>query len=229
MIRVLLVDQIRLLCNVIAAVLEDEPDMKVIGCATSMSEALRVASESDVVLVNIRMANGAALKLIRAIADAESPPKVLALGLAESKEQILQYVQAGAAGYVLKDDSVDELVERVRGAYAGQVQVSPRIAAALMSRIAEYAQLLDEVETGIGSTADLTPREQEILELIGQDLTNQQIADRLVIEVGTVKNHVHSILQKLNASSRHEAAGHWWLLCQRPSGHTKTRAWAVGS
>jgi two-component system nitrate/nitrite response regulator NarL len=205
MIRILLVDQIRLLCNVLAAVLEEKSDMKVVGCATSVSEALDAASESDVVLINTQMADGAALKLIRAIADAELPARVLALGLAESKEQILQYIQAGAAGYVLKDDSVDDLVERVRGAYAGKARVSPKIAAALMSRVAEYAQLLDEVETGFGDTADLTPREEEIMALIGQDLTNQQIADRLVIEVGTVKNHIHSILQKLNASSRHEA------------------------
>jgi DNA-binding NarL/FixJ family response regulator len=81
-----------------------------------------------------------------------------------------------------------------------------------MSRVAEYAQLLDQVETGVGEAADLTPREQEILELISQGLTNKQIAKRLVIEVGTVKNHVHSILQKLDASSRHEAAATWAIV-----------------
>jgi DNA-binding NarL/FixJ family response regulator len=212
MIQVLLVNQIRLLCNVLAAVLEDEPDMEVVGCATSVGEALELAPHSDVILVNTRMADGAAFRLIRAVADAELSTKVLALGLAESKEQVLQYVEAGAAGYVLRDDSVDDMLERIRGAYAGQVRVSPRIATALMSRVAEYAQLLDQVATGVGGADDLTPREQEILELIGQGLTNQQIADHLVIEVGTVKNHVHSILQKLDASSRHEAAAYLAVL-----------------
>ena len=208
-IRVLLVNQIRLLGNVLAAVLEDEPDMEVVGCATSVDEALGLAPKSDVILVNTRMSDGAAFKLIRAVTDAELPTKVLALGLAESKEQILYYVEAGAAGYVLKDHSVDDLLARIRAARAGRAPVSPKIAAALMSRVAEYAQLLDDVEAGVGEAADLTPREQEILELIGQGLTNQQIADRLVIEVGTVKNHVHNILQKLDASSRHEAAATW--------------------
>jgi DNA-binding NarL/FixJ family response regulator len=212
MIRVLLVNQIRLLSNVIAAVLEDEPDMEIVGCATSASEAMDLAPESDVILVNTRMSEGAALSLIRAVADAELPTKVLALGLAESKEQILQYVEAGAAGYVLKDDSVDDLLQRIRGAQAGQVRVSPKIAAALISRVTEYAQLLNQVEAGIGEADHLTPREQEILGLIGQGLTNQQIAEQLVIEVGTVKNHVHSILQKLDVSSRHEAAAHLALL-----------------
>ncbi len=212
MIRVLLVNEIRLLCNVIAAVLEDEPDMEVVGCATSVDQALELTSRSDVILVNSRMSDGATLKLIRAVTEAELPTKVLALGLAESKEQILPYVEAGAAGYVLKDDSVDDLLERIRGAHAGRAPVSPKIAAALMSRVAEYAQLLDEVETGVGEADDLTAREQEILELIGQGLTNQQIAERLVIEVGTVKNHVHSILQKLDASTRHEAAATWAVI-----------------
>lgn len=212
MIKVLLVNQIRLLCNVIAAVLEDEPDMEVVGCATSVGEALDLAPKSDVILVNTRMPDGAALEFIRSFVDAELPAKVVALGLAESKEQILQYVEAGAAGYVLKDDSVEDLVERIRGANAGRARVSPKIAAALMSRVSEYAQLLDQVEAGIGEVDDLTPREQEILGLIGQGLTNQQIAEKLVIEVGTVKNHVHSILQKLDASSRHEAAAYLAVL-----------------
>jgi DNA-binding NarL/FixJ family response regulator len=212
MIRVLLVNQIRLLCNVIAAVLEDEPDMEVVGCATSVGEAMDLAPKSDVILVNTQMSDGAALALIRAVADADSPAKVLALGLAESKEKILQYVEAGAAGYVLKDDSVEDLVERIRGANAGRVRVSPKIAAALMSRVTEYAQLLDQVEAGIGVADDLTPREEEILELIGEGLTNQEIAERLVVEVGTVKNHVHSILQKLDASSRYEAAAYLALI-----------------
>ena len=213
-IRVLLVNQIRLLGNVLAAVLEDEPDMEVVGCATSVDEALELAPKSDVILVNTRMSDGAALKLIRAITDIELPAKVLALGLAESKEQILHYVEAGAAGYVLKDDSVDDLLQRIRAAHAGRAPVSPKIAAALMSRVAEYAQLLDDVEAGIGEADDLTPREREILDLIGQGLTNQQIADLLVIEVGTVKNHVHSILQKLDASSRHEAAATWAIVSE---------------
>lgn len=213
-ISILLVNQIRLLGNVLAAVLEDEPDMEVIGCATSVSQALDLAPKSDVILVNTRMSDGTALELIREVTDADIPAKVLALGLAESKAQILQYVEAGVAGYVLKDDSVDDLLERIRNAHAGQVRVSPKIAAALMSRVTEYAQLLDQVEAGIGEVDDLTPREQEILDLIGQGLTNQQIAEQLVIEVGTAKNHVHNILQKLDASSRHEAAATWAIVSE---------------
>jgi DNA-binding NarL/FixJ family response regulator len=113
---------------------------------------------------------------------------------------------------VLKNDSVDELLSRIRAAQRGRALVSPKIAAALMSRVTELAQLFADIESGINEAVDLTPREHEILELIGQDLTNQEIADLLVIEVGTVKNHVHSILQKLDVSSREGAASYLALI-----------------
>jgi two-component system nitrate/nitrite response regulator NarL len=119
-----------------------------------------------------------------------------------------RYVEAGANGYVLKDNSVDELLTRIRVAYREKALVSPKIVAALMSRVTEWAQLFADIEAGISESADLTPREREILELIGQGLTNQEIADSLFIEVGTVKNHVHNILQKLDVSSRQDAAAY---------------------
>ena len=130
------------------------------------------------------------------------------MGLAESREEILRYVEAGAAGYILQDDSVDDLLAKVRTTHGGEAIISPEIAAALMSRVAELAQSPSKPEAGQADPAELTSREREILELIGEDLTNQEIAERLVVEVGTVKNHVHNILQKLNVSSRREAAAY---------------------
>ena len=82
----------------------------------------------------------------------------------------------------------------------------------MMDRLTEWAQLFSDVEAVIDQPADLTPREREILELIGEGKTNQEIADHLVIELGTVKNHVHSILQKLDVDSRHKAAAYLALI-----------------
>jgi two-component system nitrate/nitrite response regulator NarL len=212
MIRVLLVNQILLISNVMAAVLEDEPDIEVIGCAASIDTALPLVREADVVLVDTGLAGNGAIKATRAIAESGHPARVLVVGLAESEKEILRYVQAGAAGYVLKDDSAEDLVERVRSAYAQKALISPRIAAALMSRVAELANVAAEARIPTNGSSDLTPREREILELIGEGFTNQQIAERLVIEVGTVKNHVHSILQKLDASNRHDAAAYLAVL-----------------
>ena len=209
MIRVLIVNEIDLLCNVLTTVLEDEPDMDVIGFANTTDEVVKLARNADVVLVNTRPAGGIALELMRSIASAAVPAKIIALGLTDSPEQVVRFIQEGASGYVLEDHSVDELLERIREVHNGQVNMSPRIAAAVMARVTQYAQMLAYVEGGDGDPARLTSREREIVELIGQNLTNQQIAERLIIELGTVKNHVHNILHKLAASSRQEAAANW--------------------
>jgi two-component system NarL family response regulator len=210
-IRVLVVNQFPLMCDVIAAVLEDEPDIDVVGSATTVEDALRRASDCDVMLVSTRLPANAALEMTREVAESDLPAKVLILGLAESELEILRYVEAGAAGYVLQDDSVEELLSNIRAVHSGQAIVSPEIAGALVARVAELAQLFGDA-FAIDSSADLTPREREVLQLIGQGLTNREIADRLVIELGTVKNHVHSILDKLNVSSRRDAAAYLALM-----------------
>jgi DNA-binding NarL/FixJ family response regulator len=118
-------------------------------------------------------------------------------------------VEAGAAGYVLQEDSVEKLLQKIRAAYNGEALVSPRIAARLMARLAELANMHTTIGVYPSETmhrfAELTPLEREVLHLMSQGYSNQGIADRLIIECGTVKNHVHNILKKLEASNRQEA------------------------
>lgn len=209
-IRVLLVNEIPLMGNVIATALEDEPDIYIVGRVTTPQEALKIVQEGevDVVLVSTRLPDQGALKLTSAITEAAPSTKVLALGLTEDKKRVLRYVEAGVTGYILKDHTLNELINTVRAAQNGQVFVSPKIAAAMMERLSDLAQMFSDVENSVTDSAGLTPRELEVLEQIGNGLTNQQIAEHLVIELGTVKNHVHSILEKLNVSSRGEAAAY---------------------
>ena len=210
LINILLVNEIRLIGNIIIAALEDEPDINVVGCVTSPEEALKIVQEKevDVVLASTRLADQGALKLTSAITELEPATKVLALGLSEEKKRVLRYVEAGAAGYVLKDDSLDDLVSTVRAVQDGKMHVSPKIAAAMMERLSDLAQVFSDIDNSTADTAGLTSRESEVLKLIGDGLTNQEIAEKLVIEIGTVKNHVHNILEKLNVSSRGEAAAY---------------------
>jgi DNA-binding NarL/FixJ family response regulator len=214
MIHVLLVNEIRLMCNVITAALEDEPDIKVVGCATSVDEALEklAREEIDVVLISTRLPERGALHLTQTITDTQPSTNVLVLGVTDHKERVLQFVEAGAIGYVLKDDSIDDLIAAIQAAQQGKALVSPKIAGALMERVSELAGMFADLETGVIETAGLTPRELEVLELLGQNMTNEEIAETLVIEVGTVKNHVHSILNKLNVNSRQEAATYLALI-----------------
>lgn len=209
-ISLLLVNEIRLMGNVIVAALEDEPDISVVSCVTAYDEALQVIRERevDVALVSTRLPDNGGLRLTSAIAEISPDTKVLALGLTEEKKRVLRYVEAGASGYILKDDSLEDLIEIVRATQEGKVFVSPQIAAAMMERLSDLAQMFAGVENNLNDTTALTSREMEVLELISKGYTNQQIAQNLVIEVGTVKNHVHNILEKLNVSSRGEAAAY---------------------
>lgn len=210
MIDVLVVDQSRLIGSITATVLKDESDMRVIGSTASLDEALTILRSwpCDVVLVSTNLPGGAALELIRAL-PSDSSPRVVVIGVVEDEEAILRYVEAGAAGYVLRDDSEEDLVNKIRAVHAGEALVSPEMAAALMTRISELADMRPPLEAEMDRFSELTPREQEVLDLIGEDLSNQEIAERLVIEVGTVKNHVHNILRKLDVCSRRDAALYW--------------------
>lgn len=211
MIRVLLVNEFRLMSNVVASVLEDEEDIEVIGVATTVAEALAKSSEVELLLLSTRLPDDGALRLTQTVTERELPVKVLILGMADSEPEILQYVEAGAVGYVLQDDSVDELLRNIRAAANDEALVSPDIAAALMERVNELSQMFTQATAKIGGNVAFTPREEEILDLIDREYTNRDIAAELIIEVGTVKNHVHNILDKLNVSSRHEAAAYWAL------------------
>lgn len=216
MIRVFLVNEVPLTCDAIATVLREEADMSVVGCAHSSEEALARAAECDVVLISTDLGSQKTLELVHALKETAPTVKVLILGLTESREQVLQYAQAGAIGYILADDSVEEMILRIRKAWQDQALISPKIAGALMRRLNELARLAIQPAAAMGEngngTHGLTPREFEILELIAQGLSNREIAERLVIEVGTVKNHVHNILQKLEVSSREDAAAYLSLI-----------------
>lgn len=208
MIRLLLVDKIRLVCEVIGSALEGEPDIQVVGMATTEEDALQEMQETacDIALVNTTLPDNGALSLVGAVREHDLDVKVLIMGVPDAEAVIMTYINAGAFGYILREDSPQELLVNIRAAYNDKALVTPTVAAKLISRIAELNDKLTEVGVDPTDYQELTPRERETLALIGEGLTNQEIADKLVIELGTVKNHVHSILDKLNVNSRKDAA-----------------------
>lgn len=208
MIRVLVVHQTKLIGSIVANVLDEEPDIQVIGRATTVDDALARLERTpcEMMIVAATLPDNGALEITEAVAEREYDTKVLVIGLPKSRNAILQYVAAGASGYVLQEVSAEELLQHVRAAHDDKALVSPDIAAALMEHVNELAQISTQTDVDPSAYAELTPREREVLDLIGEDCSNREIAEELVIEVGTVKNHVHNILKKLDVSSRHEAA-----------------------
>ena len=210
MIKVLLVIEVRLIANIFAEVLEDEADFMIVGRSEDAEGALKLIQQqkADVALVSVSLPEDGALKLTRAIVDITPNTKVLALGLADDTDDVLKYIEAGASGYILKDSSLLDLIEIVRSTQKGEAQVSAKMAAAMVERLSSLAKMFSTSGTNFTDDVHLTPREREVLECIGQGFTNQEIASTLLVELGTVKNHVHSILEKLNVSNRDEAASY---------------------
>lgn len=206
--KVLLVNEAKLVCNMLASLLEDEDDFDVVGSATSVEEVLTGDWRYDLLLVSTNLPNEGALRLTEKVTSDEGSTRIVVLGLTAAKYQVLKFVEAGADGYVLKHHSVEELIKRIRAVKNDKAVVSPKIAGALIDRLSELAQLFSEVEAILDQPADLTPREGEILELIGEGMTNREIAEALHIQLGTVKNHVHNILEKLDVSNRQKAAAY---------------------
>jgi two-component system, NarL family, nitrate/nitrite response regulator NarL len=126
----------------------------------------------------------------------------VALALADRESEIVEWAEAGAWSYVTRDASIAELVDVVQSAVRGEVRCSAKIAGSLFHRVSSLAS-----EAGVTPAhAHLTSREREIVALINEDLSNKEIAARLFVEVSTVKNHVHNILEKLDVGRREEAA-----------------------
>jgi DNA-binding NarL/FixJ family response regulator len=210
MVRILVVHPTRLVGSLYASVFDEKPNMEVVARATTMEGALRKVESSNcnIVLVSATLPDNGALELTKRIAQEYPMIKVLVVGLPELKHAILQYVMAGASGYVLQDVTVDNLVKQIQAVQEDKALISPTMAAAFMDHIAELAQISARPYLEPDAYSELTPRELEVLEFIGEGLTNQEIADRLYIELGTVKNHVHSLLKKLDVASREDAAAH---------------------
>ena len=216
MIRILVVDRIHLAGEALAVVLNKETDMQVVGVAHNAEEALQQIAviECDLLLANAHLYEESALQLIEEVKGANPNLKVIVLGLADSEAVIMRYIEAGASGYTLLQDALDELRLRIRATFNQEAFVAPEVVAALMDRIANLSEILEDVGVVPEQYDELTEREREILNLIAAGLTNQAIADQLIIEVGTVKNHIHSIFDKLNVSSRKDAALYLSLLKQ---------------
>ncbi|MDQ1322077.1 MAG: hypothetical protein QG655_3322 [Actinomycetota bacterium] len=158
------------------------------------------AGVPDVILLNVGTADSATL--LHVSGDIDPKTKVVVYGLAMDREsEIVAAAEAGVSGLHLKSESFADLLETVRTAGNGQALCSPEVSAILMKRVYAFAAQPNPES----STDSLTARENEILELLDQGLTNQQIATRLSVTLHTVKNHVHSVLKKLGVGSRSEA------------------------
>jgi DNA-binding NarL/FixJ family response regulator len=203
-IRVLIVDDHELFRRALREHLEAS-GVDVVGEAQDAEGAVAVATETapEVVLMDIRMPGGSGIDATRRLLEAVPGTQVLMLTIHTEDVVIAEAIMAGASGYLLKDAGGDQILAAIAAAHSGETPLSPRIASALIRLIREREPA---PATRSGELPRLTEREREVLGLIAEGRENNEIAAALVISPETVKTHVSSILEKLEADNRAQAA-----------------------
>jgi DNA-binding NarL/FixJ family response regulator len=194
--RVLIVDDHEMFASSLAMVLDAEPDLRVVGTAATCKAALSLvqATAPDVILLDHRLPDGDGVDLIGPLLAALSTAQVVMVTGSTSDQVLLAAVEAGAAGFVDKSRSIEEVVSAVRSAAAGESLVSPKLLARLLPRLRRTT------ETGPA----LTEREREVLGYLAQGLSNADIAQQMTVSVHTVRNHIVHLSGKLGAHSKLE-------------------------
>jgi DNA-binding NarL/FixJ family response regulator len=203
MIRVLICDDQIVVTDGLEMILNADPEIEVIGTAQSGAEALELVTTSrpDVVLMDLKMPGMNGIQATREIHKRFPEIKVLVLTTFGDDEWVFDAIRSGASGYLLKGTPRAELVNAIKGTAAGGTHVDPDVAGRLFSHVAQSARPADTTVT-----ETLSERELDVLKLLAQGFTNAEIAERLYLTKGTVKNYVSTILTKLDVVDRTQAA-----------------------
>lgn len=208
MIEVMIADDHKLVRQMLASTISGEEDMTLVGEAENGSRAVQLAVQHKphVLVLDMSMPDLNGVQVIRQLRELAPMVKVLVLTAVEDETYLFESLAAGAHGYLLKDSDVEEVLAAVRGLSQGRAHLHPRSTMSLLLEFQRSRTEPGDQPSAALTEAHLTPRELEVLELIGYGYSNPEIANRLYISEKTVKTHVSSILQRLNVKSRIAAA-----------------------
>lgn len=207
-IRILLLEDNRLLREGITAMINGQADMKVVAASGGKSDAVfKVRSAKPrIVLMDLGLRNRDSVRFVSSVSKESPEVRVIGMGLIPTQLDIVEFVQAGASGFIMKDASVKDFVATIRSVAHGGKVIPPPLTHSLFSHVVDYA--LKNGHGRLVSAVKMTKREREIIALIADALSNKEIAQRLNIATYTVKSHVHNILEKLALHSRLQIAKH---------------------
>jgi two-component system, NarL family, nitrate/nitrite response regulator NarL len=208
MIRVVVAADVRFYREGLADLIARHPSFAVLGTAANRTEALELVRKSspDIMLLDAAMPDG--LMAVADIATYAPGVKVVVTALAETALTVLEWAEAGVAGYVPRDASLVDLLATIDRTARGELQCSAQVAASMFRRLWTLSKVANErhLEGVVAPLSPLTPREQQIMRLIEQGMSNKDIARHLGIGVATAKSHVHHILEKLRVRRRAQVA-----------------------
>ncbi|MEA2488171.1 MAG: two-component system, NarL family, response regulator DevR [Actinomycetota bacterium] len=204
-LTVMLVDDHEIVRRGLKTLLEAEGDIEIVAEAESGPRAVALASSNkpDVIVMDVRMPDGSGVEACRAIRDERPDAKVIMLTSFSDDEALFNSIMAGAAGFVLKQIKGRDLIEAIRAVASGKSLLDPEVTKRVLERLRK-----SKFEDKDPKLARLSPQEERILDMVGEGLTNREIAERIHLSDKTVKNYVSAILQKLEVARRAEAASY---------------------
>jgi len=205
-ISVVLIEDNRLLREGLEAMIRTQPTFRIVASSADAEEALRTVREArpDVVLLDFGLEDHDSLTLTATVHGEVPGARVIVMGILPLQEDVARFVQAGASGFIMKDASFDDFFATIRAVAGGAEVLPPALTNTLFSQIARGS--LSGNNASILESVRLTGRERQVVELLGEGLSNKEIAARLQIALHTVKSHVHNVLEKLALRSRLEVA-----------------------
>jgi DNA-binding NarL/FixJ family response regulator len=207
-IRVLLIEDNRILRDGITAMINGHGDVTVAAVSDGREDTLLKARavKPHVMLIDLGLDSQNSLDIVESVKKEFSGIKIIGMGLNPAQSDILEFVQAGAEGFILKNATVEDVIKTIRAVAGGETVLPPLMTGSLFFQVAEHTLL--KGKRNLRVAIRMTEREKEIIALIVEGMSNKQIADRLNVATFTVKSHVHNILEKLALHSRLKIAKH---------------------
>jgi DNA-binding NarL/FixJ family response regulator len=205
-IRVLLIEDNRLLREGITAMLNEQPDIRCVS-TTGNGDALKKAQKikPHVVLLDLGLRSQNSLRIAELIKKRHPKAEIVVMDLIPVQSEVVEFVKAGVSGFILKDATIDDFLHTIRSVAEGKKVLPPSLTGSLFSHIVEYAVQSGKADR-LMKAVKLTKREHEVVDLIARGMSNKEIAGELNIAIHTVKSHVHNTLEKLALHTRLELA-----------------------
>lgn len=203
--KVAVIDRQGFFIEAVMAVLKQQPDLDIVASATIYEDFVEEASEAEIIVLQQETV-ALTRELIEMIAEELPGTELIVLGASNDCDVLISFIECGAIGYVREDEDFDQLLQVIRVVRSGQALAHPELIAPMFRRLGELGQMWRELYPVASGDVALTDRQKEVVKLLVQGQSNAEIAEKLDISVGTVKNHVHKIFGRLGVSSREQAA-----------------------
>jgi len=206
-IPILVIEDNRLLRDGISAMLDEQPDIRVVGALGNSERTLATirTMRPTVILLDLGLRAQNSLQLVKSIRKTFAGMKVIVMDLVPMQSDVVIYVQAGVAGFILKDATMDDFLDTIRSVSRGETILPPQLTGSLFSQIIDHA-VRGSTRSVLMESVRMTKRERQVVGLIADGMTNKEIAQELHLSTSTVKSHIHNILEKLALRSRVQIA-----------------------